>query len=74
MDILPLTKVQYQTYKFIDEFIKKKHYCPSFNEIGRHFKLKSNDSVWERINHLISKGHIKHQKYSKRCLILKRLR
>lgn len=67
---LPLTKKQYQTFCFIKIFTKKKGYCPSYIEIRKHFRLASNDSVWERINHLIKKDYIKHDKNTKRQLII----
>jgi len=69
----PLTKTQKETLDFIKEFTLKKGYSPSYREIQKKFRLKSVDSVWERINHLTKKGYVIRKKHSIRELQIKEI-
>jgi len=54
-----LTKRQFQVLAFLDSFIEKNGYCPSFDEIGRSLKLSSLATVHKHINTLQKKGFIR---------------
>lgn len=53
-----LTKRQKQILDFVTNFIRRKGYSPSLEEIRRHFRLKSIATVHEHVNTLREKGHL----------------
>jgi repressor LexA len=57
--VMALTKRQFQVLAFVDLFIERHGYCPSFDEIGRNLKLSSVATVHKHINTLEQKGFIK---------------
>jgi repressor LexA len=57
--IMALTKRQFQVLAFLDSFIERNGYCPSFDEIGRSLKLSSLATVHKHIRTLEKKGFIR---------------
>ena len=53
-----LTQRQKQIYEFIKQYIRKKDYAPSLEEIKKHFKLKSVGTIHEHIETLQTKGFL----------------
>jgi repressor LexA len=53
---MALTRRQKQIYDFVCEFIEKKGYSPSLEEIGKRFGLSSVATVHKHVSHLVSKG------------------
>lgn len=53
-----LTKKQKEIYLYIENFILKKQYPPSYEEIARHFHLKSVSTVFEHIENLVDAGFL----------------
>jgi repressor LexA len=53
---MALTKRQQEVYKFIADFIQKKGYSPSFEEIGEGLELSSLATVHKHITNLEKKG------------------
>ncbi|MDD5543773.1 MAG: transcriptional repressor LexA [Acidobacteriia bacterium] len=53
---MPLTKRQYEVLRFIQSFLRKKKYAPSFDEIRKGMKLGSLATVHKHINTLERKG------------------
>src|SRR5207249_11372185 len=69
-----LTKRQFQVLAFLDSFIEKNGYCPSFDEIGRSLKLSSLATVHKHINTLQKKGFIRRRYNQSRSIeILNRI-
>lgn len=66
----PLTKKQFETWIFLNNYADDFGYMPSIVGIKNHFKLASNDSAWERLNWLEKKGWIKRKKHSPRWIKL----
>lgn len=56
---MALTKRQRQMYDFIDGFVKKKGYSPSFEEIGKGLGLSSLATVHKHVSNLEAKGMLK---------------
>jgi len=56
-----LTKRQKQILDFVENFISKNDYAPSFSEIGYHFGLSSSATVHQHIEALKSKGYLKNE-------------
>ncbi len=54
-----LTSVQENILQFIRSNIKEQAMPPTYSEIARHFKFKSNNSVETHIRALERKGHLK---------------
>ena len=54
-----LTKRQKQLYDYIDDFIARKGYAPTLEEIGERFKLSSLATVHKHLTNLEEKGLIK---------------
>ncbi len=52
---MALTRRQREIYDFICEFVKRKGYSPSLEEIGAHFELASVATVHKHIQHLVEK-------------------
>lgn len=53
-----LTKKQKQIYDFIEDYINKKGYSPTFSEIKKKFKLSALSTVHQHIEALVKKGFI----------------
>jgi repressor LexA len=53
---MALTKRQRQVYDFIADFVRKKGYSPSFEEIGQGLQLSSLATVHKHITNLEKKG------------------
>ena len=53
---MALTRRQKQIYDYVCEFVDKKGYSPSLEEIGRRFGLSSVATVHKHISHLVAKG------------------
>jgi repressor LexA len=56
---MALTKRQFQVLAFLDSFIEKSGYCPSFDEIRRGLKLSSLATVHKHLNNLEKKSFIR---------------
>src|SRR3954467_13642159 len=56
---MAITKRQRQVYDFLQEFIQRNGYSPSFEEIGRGLKLSSLATVHKHISNLEKKGLLK---------------
>ncbi len=57
---MALTRRQKQIYDYVCEFVEKKGYSPSLEEIGRRFGLSSVATVHKHVSHLIIKGLLQH--------------
>jgi repressor LexA len=55
---MALTKRQFQLLAFLDSFVERNGYCPSFDEIRRSLKLSSLATVHKHLNNLEKKGFI----------------
>lgn len=66
----PLTKKQKIILDFIEKFIDKHDYAPSYREIGEHFGLNSVATVAGHIETLKEKGYLKQEEGSARSLQL----
>jgi repressor LexA len=55
---LALTRRQREIYEFIRDFVKRKGYSPSLEEIGSHFGLSSVATVHKHVHHLVEKGFL----------------
>lgn len=61
-----LTKRQKELYDYLQSYIRRHGYAPTFQEIGKHFKLSSLATVHKHLSNLESKGLIKrHWNYSR---------
>lgn len=56
MSAMAITKRQRQVYDFISEFVQKRGYSPSFDEIGQGLGLSSLATVHKHISNLEEKG------------------
>ena len=54
-----LTKRQKEMYDYLQTYIRVHGYAPTFQEIGRHFKLSSLATVHKHLSNLEEKGLIK---------------
>jgi repressor LexA len=54
-----LTKRQKQLYDYIDDYIARRGYAPTLEEIGEHFRLSSLATVHKHLSNLEEKGLIK---------------
>jgi DNA (cytosine-5)-methyltransferase 1 len=66
------TKKQQQIFDFIQEYVGKHNFSPTFEEIKKRFKLKALSGVHQHIQALVHKGLIKKNKNGARCLELKK--
>lgn len=64
-----LTPKQYEILHYIQSFIEKHHFSPSYREIMQHFALTSPGSVYKHIHALIKKGALTTDKNSYRSLM-----
>jgi repressor LexA len=55
---LALTRRQREIYEFIRDFVTRKGYSPSLEEIGSHFGLSSVATVHKHVQHLVEKGFL----------------
>ena len=53
---MALTRRQRQIYDYVCDFIERKGYSPSLEEIGRRFSLSSVATVHKHVSHLVAKG------------------
>lgn len=53
---MALTRRQKQIYDFVCEFVEKRGYSPSLEEIGKRFGLSSVSTVHKHVSHLVEKG------------------
>jgi repressor LexA len=56
---MALTRRQFQVLAFLDSFIEKSGYCPSFDEIRRGLRLSSLATVHKHLNNLEKKSFIR---------------
>lgn len=66
----PLTKRQKEIFEFIQKFIDKNGYAPSFREIAYYFEFSSTGTVAEYISILEEKGYLTREAISARSLQL----
>lgn len=66
----PLTKKQRIIFDFVEKFIDKHDYAPSYREIGEHFGLNSVATVAGHIETLREKGYLNQEQGSARSLQL----
>jgi len=63
----PLTPKQLETLDFINEFIRRRRYSPSFTEIsdglGIHYS-----AGWEKCQKLVEKGYLEKSSFKHRTL------
>lgn len=64
-----LTKQQFRILEYIQEFIKKNNYSPSYREIMTHFGFTSPASVYKHIKTLIGKNVLKADRQSHRSMM-----
>jgi len=57
-EIMYLTKRQRQILEYLKKYIAKMGYSPTFEEIGKHFKLNSKGTVYKHLQNLEKKGVI----------------
>lgn len=57
-DKKPLTEKEYETYKFLIDYIKENGYAPSYQEMTEAFGFKSTATMYTRMHKLESKGLI----------------
>lgn len=69
---MPLTKRQKEILDFIEEFLEKKGYSPSFEEIAEAFGYASLATVHEHLSNLERKGYIRKSYNESRSLELVR--
>lgn len=53
---MALTRRQREIYDFVCDFIERRGYSPSLEEIGSHFGLTSVATVHKHVQHLVEKG------------------
>ena len=58
---MPLTKRQSELLDFLQAFVDKHGYAPSFEEIAEHFGFQSLATVHEHLTNLERKGYIRRQ-------------
>ncbi len=56
---MALTRRQREILDFIREFIARRRYSPSLEEIGAHFGLSSVATVHKHVQHLVEKGQLR---------------
>lgn len=58
---MPLTKRQSELFTYLQEFLEKHGYAPSFEEIAEQFGFQSLATVHEHLTNLERKGYIRRQ-------------
>jgi len=66
-----ITKRQKEIYDYIKNYIEKKGFSPTFEEIKKHFKLSALSTVHQHIETLKKKGFIVKNNYSARGIELR---
>ncbi len=56
---MPLTKRQYRVLAFLDAFVRRNGYCPSYDEVRKALGLASLATVHKHMNTLQRKGYIR---------------
>ena len=56
---MPLTKRQYRVLVFLDSFVRRNGYCPSYDEVRKALGLASLATVHKHMNTLQRKGYIR---------------
>ena len=56
---MALTRRQREIYDFVSEFIERRGYSPSLEEIGERFGLSSVATVHKHVQHLVEKGWLR---------------
>lgn len=64
-----LTAKQHEILDFIQSYIDKHHYSPSYREIMQHFDFNSLGTVYKHVQVLQRKGVLMGDKHSKRSLL-----
>jgi repressor LexA len=54
-----LTRRQREIYDYICQFVERRGYSPSLEEIGQHFGLSSVATVHKHVQHLVQKGFLR---------------
>lgn len=65
-----LTKRQHEILEYVQEFIQKHHYSPSYREVMHHFGFSSLGSVYKHIDLLKRKGKLGGENKAKRSLFI----
>jgi repressor LexA len=65
-----LTPHQKKIYEFVNDFVEKNHYSPSFREIQSHFSFSSLSSVHKHLHTLQRKGVLSYLKGERRSIAL----
>src|SRR2546425_9894077 len=65
---MALTRRQKQIYDFVCEFVQKKGYSPSLEEIGRRFGLSSVATGHKHVTHLVAKGLLRRSRNVNRSI------
>lgn len=65
----PLTRKQRNIYDFVEEYIKRRGYAPTYKEIGEEFNVAA-PTIWQHIDELKKKGWIKGEKRARWLIIL----
>lgn len=66
--IMALTRKQKQVLDFVKEFVERKGYSPSLEEIGRRFGLSSVATVHKHVSKLVEKGMLRRQRNVNRSI------
>ena len=67
---MPITKRQKQIYDFIQSYIQKNQFSPTFEEIKKHFNLSALSTIHQHIKSLIHQGLLIKNGYGARSLEL----
>lgn len=67
MQKMPLTPKQHKVLKFLEAYHAEHEYMPTYKEICKGAGFKSTNSVFNLINKLDEKGHIKRFKNNGGC-------
>src|ERR1700741_2035853 len=66
--VMALTRRQKQIYDFVCEFVDRRGYSPSLEEIGRRFQLSSVATVHKHVTHLVAKGLLRRSRNVNRSI------
>ncbi len=65
---MALTKRQYQVLAFLDSFVRRNGYCPSYDEVRKSLGLSSLATVHKHMNTLEGKGFIRRDPHRSRSI------
>lgn len=65
-----LSSKQMEILDFINTFIEKYNYPPTFREIGKHLKLRSSSTIYNRLNLMRKKGVLSWEESKPRTIAL----